>query len=380
MKKGYNKLLIIQIVLLILLLFNSLLFKIVDTYEITGILLLFFIVTVILFGFEKDNFRYKKDVLLNILISLLLYYFITYFLGLFFGFLRNSYSLSFVNIVKNTFSVILLIVISELLRYELFSKSRGNKLCFIVGYIAFILIDVNLMINTYKITTYLGLTKMICLVVFPSITKNIFLIYLTRKVGYKDAIFYRLLTELSTYLLPIFPDFGEYIDVVIKTALPVIIMIKLNNNFNYFELRRVKSSRYNNRKLAFYSVITFLLFIIVTLTSGLFKYQALTIGSGSMTPIIRKGDVVIVKKLKKSELNEIKKGSVLIFNHDNKIIVHRVVKILNIDEKKYFITKGDNNDTNDSWVVKESEVIGITNIKIRYIGIPTVALNELLSR
>lgn len=380
MKKGYNKILILEIILLIFLLFNSFVFKMANVYVVTALLVPFLILTFVLMGFEKENFRNKKDVLLNIIICLLIYYFVTYFLGLFTGFIRTSYSLSFINIIKNIFPVILLIVVSELLRYELFTKSKGNIPCFAIGYVVFVLIDVNLSVHMYDVTSYLGLTKMICLVVFPSVTKNILLIYLTQKVGYSNAIVYRLLTDLSTYLLPIFPDFGEYINVLLKTILPVAIMARLNNMFNYYELRKIKSSKYNRRKLIIYTFITIALFVIVTLTSGLFTYQALTIGSGSMSPKIEKGDIVILKKVKKSELKTINKGDVLVYNHDDKIIVHRVVEILNANGQTSFITKGDNNDTKDSWVIKEDEVIGTVKLKIKYLGMPTVALNELLNK
>lgn len=380
MKKGYNKILILEIILLIFLLFNSFVFKMANVYVVTALLVPFLILTFVLMGFEKENFRNKKDVLLNIIICLLIYYFVTYFLGLFTGFIRTSYSLSFINIIKNIFPVILLIVVSELLRYELFTKSKGNIPCFAIGYVVFVLIDVNLSVHMYDVTSYLGLTKMICLVVFPSVTKNILLIYLTQKVGCSNAIVYRLLTDLSTYLLPIFPDFGEYINVLLKTILPVAIMARLNNMFNYYELRKIKSSKYNRRKLIIYTFITIALFVIVTLTSGLFTYQALTIGSGSMSPKIEKGDIVILKKVKKSELKTINKGDVLVYNHDDKIIVHRVVEILNANGQTSFITKGDNNDTKDSWVIKEDEVIGTVKLKIKYLGMPTVALNELLNK
>lgn len=380
MKKGYNKILILEIILLIFLLFNSFVFKMANVYVVTALLVPFLILTIVLMGFEKENFRNKKDVLLNIIICLLIYYFVTYFLGLFTGFIRTSYSLSFINIIKNIFPVILLIVVSELLRYELFTKSKGNIPCFAIGYVVFVLIDVNLSVHMYDVTSYLGLTKMICLVVFPSVTKNILLIYLTQKVGYANAIVYRLLTDLSTYLLPIFPDFGEYINVLLKTVLPVAIMARLNNMFNYYELRKIKSSKYSRRKLIIYTFITIALFVIVTLTSGLFTYQALTIGSGSMSPKIEKGDIVILKKVKKSELKTINKGDVLVYNHDDKIIVHRVVEILNANGQTSFITKGDNNDTKDSWVIKEDEVIGTVKLKIKYLGMPTVALNELLNK
>lgn len=380
MKKGFNKILILEIILLIFLLFNSFVFKIANMYVISGIMLPFLILMIVLNGFEKDNYRYKKDVLLNIIIFLLMYYFITYFLGLFSGFVKSSYSLSFINIIKNTFPVIALILISELMRYVLFNKTKRNLPCLIIGCLLFVMVDVNTMVHIYDVKTALGITKMICLVVFPSITKNIFLTYLTMKVGYKNGIIYRLITELSTYLLPIFPDFGEYINVLLKTVLPIAIMARLNNMFNYYSVRKIKDSRYNNRKLVLYSFITFALLTIVLLTSGLFTYQALTIGSGSMSPAIEKGDVIVLKSMKNEEVRKIKKGDVLVYNHDNKIIVHRVIKKNNNGETISFKTKGDYNNAKDSWTVKQEDVIGIVKIRIRWIGMPTVALNELLNK
>ena len=380
MKKGFNKILILEIILLIFLLFNSFVFKIANMYVISGIMLPFLILMTVLNGFEKDNYRYKKDVLLNIIIFLLMYYFITYFLGLFSGFVKSSYSLSFINIIKNTFPVIALILISELMRYVLFNKTKRNLPCLIIGCLLFVMVDVNTMVHIYDVKTALGITKMICLVVFPSITKNIFLTYLTMKVGYKNGIIYRLITEISTYLLPIFPDFGEYINVLLKTVLPIAIMARLNNMFNYYSVRKIKDSRYNNRKLVLYSVITFALLTIVLLTSGLFTYQALTIGSGSMSPAIEKGDVIILKSMKNEETRKIKKGDVLVYNHDNKIIVHRVIKKSNNGETISFKTKGDYNNAKDSWTVKQEDVIGIVKFRIRWVGMPTVALNELLNK
>lgn len=380
MKKGFNKILILEIILLIFLLFNSFVFKIANMYVISGIMLPFLILMIVLNGFEKDNYRYKKDVLLNIIIFLLMYYFITYFLGLFSGFVKSSYSLSFINIIKNTFPVIALILISELIRYVLFNKTKRNLPCLIIGCLLFVMVDVNTMVHIYDVKTALGITKMICLVVFPSITKNIFLTYLTMKVGYKNGIIYRLITELSTYLLPIFPDFGEYINVLLKTVLPIAIMARLNNMFNYYSVRKIKDSRYNNRKLVLYSFITFALLTIVLLTSGLFTYQALTIGSGSMSPAIEKGDVIVLKSMKNEEARKIKKGDVLVYNHDNKIIVHRVIKKSNNGETISFKTKGDYNNAKDSWTVKQEDVIGIVKFRIRWVGMPTVALNELLNK
>ena len=380
MKKGLDKIIILEIFLLIFLLFNSFVFKIANTYVIAGILGIFLIITFVLLGFERNNYRNKKDALLIVIISLLSYYFITYFLGAFFSFYKTAYSLTPINIIKNTFPVILLIAVSEILRYIILNKSREDKISIILCTIIFVLVDINTYVHLYDVKTSLGLTKMICLVMFPSITKNIFLNYTTIKVGYQSALVYRYVTELNEYLLPIFPNFGEYINTTLRTVLPIFILFRLNNMFSYYEDRKITTSRYTKRKLILYSVITFSLLVVVMLTSGIFKYQALAIGSNSMAKEIEVGDVVIVRKTKQSEIVNIKKGTILVYNHDKKIIVHRIVKVINNNGKINFITKGDNNNANDSWTVSEDDVIGTTRFKIKYIGMPTVMLNDLLSK
>lgn len=380
MKKGLDKIIILEIFLLISLLFNSFVFKIANTYVIAGILGIFLIITFVLLGFERNNYRNKKDALLIVIISLLSYYFITYFLGAFFSFYKTAYSLTPINIIKNTFPVILLISISELFRYNILTKSRNDSISIVLCIIIFVLVDINTSIHLYDVTTSLGLTKMICLVIFPSITKNILLNYTTIKVGYQSSLVYRYVMELNEYLLPIFPNFGEYINITLKTVLPIFILFRLNNMFSYYEDRKITTSRYTKKKLTLYSVITFSLLVIVMLTSGMFKYQALAIGSNSMAKEIEIGDVVIVRKTKQSEIVNIKKGTILVYNHDKKIIVHRIVKVINNNGNISFITKGDNNNANDSWTVSSNDVIGTTRFKIKYIGMPTVMLNDLLNK
>ena len=128
-----NKLIyILQFILIIILILNTFLFKITNLYEIAGIILIFLVLFIYAIGFKKDNFRYKKDIFLNILIILLIYYFTTYFLGIFFGFVKTSYSLSIINIIKNIFPVILLIILSELLR-----KWRINIFVILVSILIF---------------------------------------------------------------------------------------------------------------------------------------------------------------------------------------------------------------------------------------------------
>lgn len=360
---------------------NSFVFKIKNTYVFFGILVLLSIVTYFAIGYERETQRNKKDVLLNLSSYFLIYFLVTYILGLATGFLRTAYSLRLADIFGNIFPYLIIILAREFFRYLYFCKAKSSKVLIILGMLFFILLDVNLNIHLYNTAKLEGIVKIICLVIFPSITKNILLSYLTVRAGYKNAIFYSCVMELNKFIFPIFPDFGEYIVTLINVIFPLGVLYGINEKFKFNEKRKIASSRYHSKNLLFYSVITFLLLIIIMLTSGYFKYYALTIGSGSMEKAISKGDVVIVKKLKQNELNTLRvKKHVLVYNHDGVIIVHRLVKIKEINGKTFYITKGDNNLTRDSYKIDPKDVIGIVSFKIKYIGFPTVSLNERLSK
>ena len=97
-----------------------------------------------------------------------------------------------------------------------------------------------------------------------------------------------------------------------------------------------------------------------------------------MNPNINKGDIVIVKKIKSEQIENIEVGDILVFNMRNKVVVHRVQKINDNNNRLSFITKGDNNIDVDNWVVNENDVIGIVTAKIPIVGYPTVWLNEMI--
>ena len=368
-----------MIILILFFVLNIFIFGITNIYVFVGILAAFTVFSFFMLGYEKNFYRNKKDIMFTLLICIFVYFLLTYIFGLITGFVKNGYSLKFVNIIKNIFPYILLILTREFFRYIYFNKAKNSKILMVVGIIMFVLIDINLKLHVYDISKTLGLTKMICLVFFPSIAKNIFLSYLTVKVGYENAIIYSMIMELKQFLLPIFPDFGEYINTIIEVCFPLYLTYNVSEKFKFNEKRRISSSRYRQHNLIFYVIVTIMLLVIVMLTSGYFKYYALTIGSGSMMPTINKGDVVIVKTLKQNELKEIKKNDVLVYNHDRKIIVHRIIEIKELGGKEYYLTKGDNNATKDAYLVDKEDVIGIVSFRIKYIGYPTVSLNEKIA-
>ena len=91
----------------------------------------------------------------------------------------------------------------------------------------------------------------------------------------------------------------------------------------------------------------------------LFGYSIFSTATGSMSPTIEKGDIVIVKIGQQGNEKDI-----ITYKKDNSFITHRIIKI----DGDSIIAKGDNNNTQDEEITKDT-VIGkvvfiINNVEI----------------
>lgn len=94
------------------------------------------------------------------------------------------------------------------------------------------------------------------------------------------------------------------------------------------------------------------------LTTKLYGYTTLIVGSGSMQPELMVGDVIIIK-----ECDNYNKNDIITFNVDNEYLVtHRIIE----KNEDHYITKGDNNNSADERIVLEESIEGklICNSKI----------------
>ena len=98
---------------------------------------------------------------------------------------------------------------------------------------------------------------------------------------------------------------------------------------------------------------------------NIFGYEAYIVTTDSMKPSISSGDVVIVKEVEEQELD---KGDIITFTKNGETNTHRITNIEEKEGEKYYTTKGDNNNVEDSEKVKFSEIIGKQIITIPYLG------------
>ncbi len=358
---------------------SSFIFKNISQYLIIGILLLLILLTYFLLGFDRSKKRFEKDIMLIILISSISYYVITYLSGLFFGFSYNIYSLKILDIIKNVFPVIITIIVSEVCRFMINTKIKENRYILFLSFVLFFLIDTAIVFSKINFNDIVVYIDDISLYIIPSISKNILLTYLTTKTSYKTQITYRLIEELPIFIVPIVPNLGTYLQAICELSLPVIILIIINNFYKKLPINKEKIKNKKNYKIMYIFTIIVLGFV-VSLTSGLFRHQAIVIASGSMEPNLYRGDVVIVKKLKIDEIRDLNVDDILVFKRENKIVVHRIYKKYDSNKEVFFETKGDNNDNPDGYLIELSDIIGTTNTRIKYIGLPTVSIYDLFNQ
>ena len=81
---------------------------------------------------------------------------------------------------------------------------------------------------------------------------------------------------------------------------------------------------------------------------NIFGYSILSTETGSMSPIIEKGDIIIIKIG-----DEIKENDIITYKKDNVLITHRIEQI----QGNTIITRGDYNNIQDE-PIEKSQVIG----------------------
>ena len=98
------------------------------------------------------------------------------------------------------------------------------------------------------------------------------------------------------------------------------------------------------------TVLVLLVFALVGLLVGtMLGYRAFTIRSGSMTPTIRVGDVVVDVPVRPLDVHP---GEVVTFRDPalgQQLVTHRVVSVHRSGGRAVFVTKGDANHATEHW-------------------------------
>lgn len=325
-------------------------------------------------GFIKDNAYEKGNVIRIVLAALLSYMLITNFLGIFTGFAKNIFKFNFDTIIFGIILNVITIVSIEVLRYIVAKNCYRSKLPIILFTFIMIILNIVMQIKMNYLSDRWLLFVFISTFVVPLIAQELLYSYIAYKNSLVPNIIYRIAMELYVYVIPIIPNLGNYIYSVLKVFLPFIIYYFANKSI----LKNSKDKKYSkrvSRRLIYTPIIIFLV-ICVTLITGIFGWKMIAIGSGSMEPEFYMGDAVIYKTVNK---NELKIGDIIAFNSGRRVITHRIYSIKKDSFGNMTITtKGDNNKAVDQDTVSSDDVLGVVKYVFKFIGYPTLWLNEIL--
>lgn len=107
---------------------------------------------------------------------------------------------------------------------------------------------------------------------------------------------------------------------------------------------------------------------------SVFGYKPFIVLSGSMENTIKKGDLIIVEVVNADTLT---KDKVIAFRDaEGTVTTHRIIEVIEDETGKYYVTKGDNNNSQDQNLVEPKDVEGIYKGRIPAVGNILNALAE----
>lgn len=327
---------------------------------------------------RKEEFKkkYKYDFLQIIVISLIIYFIIFYLLGFITGYTKLPYNHSILGILKNSFSYLIIVFFQEYIRQTLINRSGNNKVIFFSIVVIFSFVNIINFSYGYAIKNILDLFKYIYIIVIAELSKSLLLSYVTYKADFIPSFIYALAFQISIYIIPVTPTLNWFLEGSLKLLLPFFVYIACSD---YAYKKQHQSQKRKKKNLL---LLPFILIIIplISLVSGIFKFQIIAIASNSMLPKYGRGDTVIFEKIDLEKKKNLKEKDIIVFKKDNQIILHRIEKIeYTVSKNKHYITKGDNNNIVDNDYIVDEDIIGIYRSSIPIIGYPSVWLKEILS-
>ena len=140
-------------------------------------------------------------------------------------------------------------------------------------------------------------------------------------------------------------------------------------------------------KIVQYVVLTVLVLLVVICAAvfiqtkvnpdkipSIFGYKPFVVLSGSMETEIFKGDLAVTREV---DAESLQKNDIVAFRDaENHVVTHRVVDIIDVNGEKKLVTKGDNNNNNDSDTVSMKDVEGKYLFKLSGFGNLVMMMQE----
>lgn len=316
----------------------------------------------------------KNQVLLLMTVIALLYVMGYYLSAIPFGLFKNPYRLTFSGFFAFFLPTAAAIVFTEVIRY--ITLAQRDKLSGILCWLSCVIAEMLLCSNLPSVTSFNKFMDLMAGAFFPAVVANCLYHYLSKRYGMYPNMVFRLITTLHAYILPVSSGISDSLLNFFKILLPIAIYYFIDALFE--KKRRYalqKASRFSRITSKVFSVLAILIMTgTIMLVSNHFHYGAYVIATESMTGELNKGDIAISERYEDQLIQE---GQVIAFKKNKSVVLHRVVDIQVINGETRYTTKGDANEDVDTGYVVDSQIVGLVDLKMPYLGYPTLWLRSL---
>lgn len=344
-----------------------------DNGRIVAAVLLVPAVAIVYFAIPKRTIHSinKWQVLLLVSAIAAVWAMLLFLSGAYFGFLKTP-SLSWERLLGQVLPITLSIIAVEIIRSVILAQK--NRITDLLAYFIGTLSEILIFADFAGVDSINRFMEVFGLVIIPAGMGNILYQYLSRRFGCFPPIAYRLILALYPYFItydPLVPDAVVAFGLMLLPILAYLFIRVL------FERKQVTHRKTGIWAWIGMGVTVLVMISIVMICSGRFRIGMLVIATESMTGEINKGDAIVYERYDGEVIEE---GQVVIFIKSNARIVHRVVKIENIDGEVRYYTKGDALEEWDNGYITTADLFGTVKFKIAYGGYPTLWLHDVFAK
>jgi len=291
---------------------------------------------------------------------------------------NSPYDLTPRGILLNFLTIIVPFIGKECIRSYILNALCGKRKILILLIIILIttLGDINF-VNVKMATNLKSIVELLSKEIGPGICSNLLLSFFAINGGALSSMLYGGLLLIFHWYCPVLPELDWLGQGVLGILIPVVFLVYITSKYerNTY-ISKLQAEKERNNTITW--LVTMLFSVgLIWFVVGVFPVYPTVIATGSMEPMISPGDVVLIKKLSSEEdVKALKLGDIIAFKRDDIIITHRILDIVEESGIPNFITKGDNNSSEDIRVVKPEEVKGIYVQVIPKIGFPTLWLKS----
>ncbi len=286
------------------------------------------------------------------------------------GFGKSPYAFTPLALLTNFFVISTTILGRELARAFILNSlaTRRSQILLVLISLVFLFGDLSLnklstLDSMQQFVTYAGTT------ILPEFSENLLVSYLAYLGGPLPAFIYQAMVEGFYWFSPLLPNTGWVLKTLLGCVVPIgcLFLVQYLYQQESGELKRTSEEKGRPGEWLTVSVISIL---IIWFTAGVFPVYPSVIATGSMEPLIKPGDVIILKKVGSEG---VRAGDVIHFRQEDIFITHRVIDVID-PEGKIYQTKGDNNETVDLEFVSQGQIKGKLICVIPKLGWPTLIL------